>query len=194
MNSDDVYWDELGIAWRTAEPDERQLKPVLESRLRRESVAMVAGLGGGIPLCLGGMALGIFTIWRGWRTETWNFITRGVGVELISVMLISALASYLGTVRSRGNARALSHMLDLAVARARKTLRLVRVVIAACVVAAGFGFVGVAIRTRHAAAPKLSPVIDVVFLTLVILAAWLYGRRVNHDRLKFEYLRRTLGR
>ena len=73
-------------------------------------------------------------------------------------------------------------------------LLLVRIVIAACVLAVVFGLTGVAIRIRYGTAPKLSAVVDVLILALVILSTWLYGRRIHHDRSRLECLRRTPGR
>ena len=48
---------------------------------------ITAGLVAGLPLSASGLLLGVLTIWRGWTTGTWNFISRGVAIGAISIIL-----------------------------------------------------------------------------------------------------------
>lgn len=192
MNPEDAYWDDLGIAWRAIETDLERVAPRLHARLRRHSFAIASALILGLPLCCAGIALGAFTIWRGWSTEAWNFVTRGIAILLVSALLIRALAGFL-PFRTHAGTRTLSDMLDIAIARSRRTLYLIRTAIAAGILAAAFGIAGTLIRIRAGSSPHLSPMIDLIIIALVILRLWLYGRSVSAQGRKFDYLRRTLG-
>ena len=192
MKSDDAYWDDLGVAWRTTDPSIEQAVPHLQARLRRQSFVITAALALGIPFCGVGIVLGVFTMWRGWTTDTWNFVTRGIAIVLVSALLVRALASLLPFRRYR-NVRSLSEMLELAHARIRRTLFLVRMAIIGCVIAAIFGIAGTVIRIRAGSPPHLSPIIDLIIIALIVSFLWLYGRTVSAEGRKFEYLRRTLG-
>lgn len=191
MKSDNAYWDDLGVAWRATDPDIQQATPHLQARLRRQSFVITAVLALGIPVCSAGIVLGIFTMWRGWTTETWNFVTRGIAIVLVSALLVRALASLLPFRRYR-DVRSLSEMLEIAQARTKRTLFLVRTAITGCVIAAVFGIAGTAIRIRAGSPPHLSPIIDLIIIALVISFLWLYARTVYAEDRKFEYLRRTL--
>jgi len=192
MNHEEPYWDELGVAWRTIEPDIERALPDLQVRLHRQSLAIAAALGLGVPLCIGGIALGTFTIWRGSATHTWNFVTRGIAIALISVVLFHALASLL-PFRKRPDAQNLSAMLDLVTARLRRTLFLLRAAISACGIAAAFGIAGSIIRERAGSSPHLSPVVDLILIGLIAVLFSLCARTVSTMARKFDYLRRAFG-
>lgn len=192
MNPDDVYWDELGVAWRAIDPYIERILPSLQLRLRRQSLIIATALVLGIPLCTAGIILGAITIWRGWTTGTWNFVTRGIAIALISALLIRALVLFL-PLRAGTNTRSLSDMLDIASARIRRTLLLIRLALIACAIAAVFGIVGTTIRIRAGSVPHLSPTIDLIIIALIVLCLWLYGRRTSADGRKFDYLKRILG-
>jgi RNA polymerase sigma-70 factor, ECF subfamily len=192
MKIDDTYWDDLGVAWRTTNSDLEKAGPQLQARLRRQSFAITGALVLGFPLCCAGIALGVFTIWLGWTTGTWNFVTRGIAIGLVFALLVRALASLLPLRRNR-DAQSLSGMLEMAHARTRQTVFLVRTAIVGCVIAAVFGIAGTAIRIRAGSPPHLSPIIDLIIIALVISFLWLYGHSVSVTSRKFEYLRNTLG-
>jgi hypothetical protein len=192
MNPDDSYWDDLGVAWRAMDPDPKLLTPRLQARLRRQSFAIGTALVLGLPLGAAGLVLGGFTLWRGWTTGTRNFVTRGIAIALISGLLVYALASLL-PFRKHIDVQVLSDMLDIATARIKRTLFLIRTAIVACLIATVFGIIGTAIRTHAGSPPRLSPVIDVIIIALIVLCLWLYERRLSAERRKFDYLRRNLG-
>ncbi len=85
--SRDPYWDEWGVAWSAINPDVTIIAPRLKARLRRQSLLIMAGLLTGLPLSAVGILLGVLTIWSGWTTGTWNFVTRGIAIGAISAIL-----------------------------------------------------------------------------------------------------------
>jgi hypothetical protein len=188
--SSDAYWDELGVAWCAIDPDISVVAQRLGARLRRQSRWITAALVIGLPLGAAGVLLGATTIWSGWHSGTWNFVTRGIAIIAMSAILTLAVSSLL-SVRS-GGAGGLSEMIDLAVGRAQRTLVLIRAGLYACAIAAVFGLVGTAIRTHLAAPPRMSPIVDLAVLALVALALFLYGRQVKVELWKYRTLRGAL--
>lgn len=188
----DAYWDELGIAWRAIEPELAILAPRIKARLRRQSWSITAVLIIGLPLSAAGFVLGAFTIWSGLATGTWNFVTRGVAIGLMSSMAAIALSMLL-PVRASDAAGKLSEMLDLAIARAQRVLATIRLGYYACAIAAVFGLMGAATRTYLTRPPQLSPAVDLAVLAIFALGLFLWGRRVRVNLEKLRYLKRVLA-
>jgi hypothetical protein len=189
--SSDAYWDELGVVWCAIDPDVRVIAPRLGARLRRQSRWITAGLVVGLPLGAAGVLLGVATIWSGWHSGAWNFVTRGIAIIAMSAILTFAVSSLL-PVRSGSATGGLSEMINLAIGRAQRTLVLIRAGFYACVIAAVFGLVGTAIRTHLAAPPRMSPIVDLAVLALVALALWLCGRQIKIELWKYRTLRDAL--
>ena len=137
-----------------------------------------------------GVLLGVTTIWSGWHSGTWNFVTRGVGIIAMSATLNLAVSSLL-PVRSGGTG-GLCEMVDRAIGRAQRTLVLIGAGLYACVIAAVFGLVGTVIRTHLAAPPRMSPISDLAVLALVALALFLYARQIKVELWKYRTLRGAL--
>lgn len=188
----DPFWDELGVAWGAIHPEIEVIMPRLQSRLRRQSVLIMASLALGLPLSFAGFLLGVYTIWIGWTKGAWNFETRGVALLAISAILSLAMSSLL-RVRAGGDARALSEMLDLAIARAHRTFLAMQLGLYACAVAAALGLVGAAMRTHLSGPPALSPLVDLAVLAIFAFGLFLCGRRARSDLAKFRYLKRALA-
>jgi hypothetical protein len=188
----DAYWDELGVAWSAINPDISVIMPRLKSRLHRQSFLIRAGLALRILLAAGGFIIGAVTIWRGWTTDTWNFVTRGIAILAISVLLSTAV-SLLLPVRASRDVKALAEMIDLAIARAERTLKTIRLGFYACTAAAVLGLAGTAIRTYLSRPPSLSPIIDVVVLATFALGLFLYARHTRVDLAKYRYLKKALA-
>jgi len=174
----DPYWDELGVAWSAINPDIDVIAPRLKARLRRQSLLITAALVAGLPLSAVGLLLGVLTIWSGWTSGTWNFVTRGISIVAISVILAISVALLL-PVRASDAARAVSDMIDLAIARAQRTLVTIRLGFYTCAVAAVGGLVGTAIRTHLTRPPRISPVGDLAVLVILALGLFVYARRVK---------------
>lgn len=187
----DRYWDELGVAWRAVDPDVAVLAPRLRARLRRQSLLITTGLAIGLPLTAVGLVLGVWTIWRGWSTGTWNFVTRGVAIAVMSILVAGAMSLML-RVRASDMAKSVSEMLGLAIARARRMLLAIRLGMVACAVAVVMGLVGTAIRGYLAAPPRISPVVDVAALVMLALGLFAYGRHVRITLEKLQALEAAL--
>ena len=98
----DPFWDELGVAWAAINPELAVIMPRLQSRLRRQSIMITASLIAGMPLTLATFLLGVYTIWRGWTTGAWNFVTRGMAIVAIAAILSRRDASYSSLSSTRG--------------------------------------------------------------------------------------------
>jgi len=188
----DDYWDDLGVAWRAINPDVSVIAPRIEARVRRQSALIVATLVIGLPLSAIGFCLGVFTIWRGWTTGSWNFVTRGAAIVTIAILMAIAMLSLIG-VRGGRAAAAVSEMLELSIARAQRILIGIRLGMAACVVAAVMGLVGAAIRSRLSGPPLMSPMVDLVLLALCALALFAWGRNVRLHLGQLRAVERALG-
>lgn len=188
----DAYWDELGVAWCAINPDINVIAPRLKARLRRQSLLIMAALVTGAPLSAAGLLLGVLTIWSGWTTGTWNFVTRGIAIGAVSVILAIAV-SLLLPLRAGDAARAVSEMIDLAIARARRTLVTIRLGFFACAVAAVFGLAGTVIRIYRAGPPQFSPVVDLAVLVMFALGLLLCERHIRRTLKQLCALKHALG-
>jgi hypothetical protein len=84
-------------------------------------------------------------------------------------------------------------MLDLLIARARRTLIAVRLGMVACAVAAVMGLVGTLIRTHVGEPPRMSPVFDVVLLAVCGLGLFMCARDIRLRLERLRALQRALG-
>ncbi|HJS92591.1 MAG TPA: hypothetical protein VJ738_21665 [Steroidobacteraceae bacterium] len=192
MSSNDVYWDELGVAWRAINPEPSVIAPKLETRLRRQAAAVLAIMVVGVPLSIGGLVLGISTAWIGWSHGIWNFIARGVAIIAISSLLAIAAFSRRGS--GRVDSSSLADMLDLGIVQAERFRRAVRAGCWACGVAAVLGLLGYGIRVHFYRPPAMSPIEPLVLLALLVIALYLFGRRNRDDLARLKYLRGVLMR
>ena len=186
----DDYWDDLGVVWRAIDPDVSAIAPRIEARVRRQSAQIVATLVVGLPLSALGISLGLLTIWRGWTTGSWHFVTRGVAIVTIASLIGVAMLSLL-RVRA-GRAVAVSEMLELSIARAQRAVIGIRLGIAACMVGAVMGLVGTAIRTRVSGPPLMSPIVDLVLLALSAAGLFAWGRNVRLQLRRLQAVKRAL--
>jgi len=186
----DDYWDDLGVVWRAIDPEVSAIAPRIEARVRRQSAQIVATLVVGLPLSAIGVALGVLTIWRGWTTGAWHFVTRGVAIVTIAILMGVAMLSLL-RVRA-GRALAVSDMLELSIARAQRVVVGIRLGMAACLVGAVMGLVGTAIRTRVSGPPLMSPIVDLVLLALSAAGLFAWGRNVRLHLGRLQAVKRAL--
>jgi MFS family permease len=188
----DAYWDELGVAWSAINPDINVIMPRLKYRLRLQSFLIGAGVVLGSVLAAGGFIIGAATMWRGWTTDTWNFVTRGIAIVVVSALL-SIAVSLLLPVRASADVKALTEMIDLAVARAERTLKTIRLGFYACAVLAVFGLAGTAVRTYLSRPPTVSLTIDLAVLAICALGLFVYARHTRVDLAKYRYLKKALA-
>jgi hypothetical protein len=180
------------VAWRAVDLDISVIAPRIEARVRRQSALIVLTLAIGLPLAAIGFGVGVLTIWRGWTTGTWNFVTRGAAIVTIAMLVAIAMQSLLGVRRGRA-AAAVSEMLELSLARAQRTLIGIRLGMAACAVAAVLGLVGTAIRRRLSGPPVMSPIVDLVLLALCAFGLFAWGRNVGFQLGQLRAVKRALG-
>jgi hypothetical protein len=168
------------------------IAPRLEARLRRQSRLITAGLAVGLPVGVAGVLLGIATIWSGWHSGAWHFVTRGFAIVVISVTTTFSLLSL-----RRGNSdvatRSLSKMIEFAVVRARRTRALVQTGLYLCAVTAAFGVAGTIIRSHLASLPRMSPILDLALLGLVAVVLSLKERQIKVEIEKFRALQNALS-
>jgi hypothetical protein len=188
----DAYWDELGVAWSAIRPDENVIARRLEARLRHQSRLITLGFVVAVPLSVAGLVLGVFTIWTGATAGVWHFVARGTTIAVVSLLVAGAAATLL-PVRASDMARSLSDMLELAAARARRALLVVRLGFWACGITAVLGMAGAVIRTRFTGPPLLSPAIDVLILAVFAAGLYLYGRHTRTKLARLRVLAHTLA-
>jgi len=187
----DSYWDDLGVNWAAIDPDIGIITPRLEARLRRQSNWITAGLVSAWMVSACGLVLGLVTMWTGWQSGAWHFVTRGFGITVVSLLLAGS-ARWLRPVRSAEQAVALSEMLDLAIQRAMRMVLLIRLSLWACGLAAASGLVGTAIRTHLSDPPRMSPIVDLILLGLFAMVLYLCGRQCDASVARYELLKHSL--
>lgn len=190
MNND-PYWDELGIAWMAIDP-QIGTAPPLRSDLQRQTRAISIVFALASMACVGGVLLGIATVWSGIASGAWNFVTRGIAILLLAG-LAGIAAGALSIVRHADDAMAVPEMIALSIKRAKKWLSAIRLALFGCALATAFGVIGVAIRIQFSNAPKMSPVIDLALLALIAVVLGLCYQRVKTRLAKFEYLQWMLA-
>ncbi len=166
------------------EPSDPACDPVmalqLRVRLRRQSRWMAVALVIGVLFGAMGVLLGLGTIGIGLSSRTWNFVTRGVAIIAMSMILIFAVWPF-QSIRSLDTVQALSEMIDLAIDHAQKIRSLIRAGLYCCVIAAVFGLLGTAIRTHLGRPPKMSPIVDLAILALVAVVAVAWDRQTRRE-------------
>lgn len=189
--TDEPFWDELGIAWQAASPARDVPLERMKAHFRREArrvrlAIWLAGIGGTV---LG--ALGIFTLWQGWRLGALNFGTRGLAV-LIVAGILWLMVAILWPVRGGDDARSLSQFADLGLSRAQQSRRAVVLGLAGCAVAAVLGTVGWVLRASAGHPPTQSPIIDLAVLALLAAIVEALRRHFRGEEARFAYLRQAL--
>jgi len=182
----DAYWDDLGVAWTAVTPN-LQIAPHLKERLRRQTLFTAVMLFAGLPLSLGGIALGVWTIWQGATVEAWFFVTRGIAIVII--FLLSGIAAWSFRNAWNDDTRSLAAMIGLALTRAQRWHAAIRLGYLALIVAALFGTVGYEIRISMGKPSAMSPVEPLVLLAVLGLVLFLLQRRAKDDIAKYSYLK-----
>src|ERR1700722_1551859 len=106
--------------------------------------------------------------------------------------LVSFAVSLVLPVGATGDMKSLAEMIDLAIARAERTLKAIRLGFYACAVAAVLGLAGTAIRTYLSRPPSVPPIVDVAVLATLELGLFLYARHTKVDLAKYRCLRKAL--
>jgi hypothetical protein len=188
--SNENFWDELGLRWCAVDPDIGVITPRLAARLRRQSLWMNIGIMSAGLTSAAGLLLGIGTVWLGWKSSAWHFVIRGLGVTAVAA-IIAGSAWMLLSVRSSERASTLSEMLELAILRSVRMALLMRMGVWACGIAAVAGLVGTVVRTHLSGPPRMSPILDLVLIGLITTVLYLCGRQcdatlASYTRLKYS--------
>lgn len=178
---------------RVTDPAREISARALSASARRQSLLIGAAIAGGIAVGAAGLALGGFTLGQGWSLGAWNFIARGAGILVVSSLVLAGVRAML-PVRSVGDARSVPELVDLGLDRAIRAITVVRLGLAACVVAGVFGLAGAAIRYAAGNPPALSPVVDLALLFGSAVCLLLVGIGVHARLLRFARLRSILGK
>jgi len=170
MSGNDAYWDDLGIAWRATAPDIGLVTSKLQARLGRQGAlartgAAIGGAGGVLAL-----GLAAWTVWLGVGGHAWNFVTRGVSVGVVGVLMLLAARSLGGGGRTA--VASLREMLELSMLRAERQAGAAGLGCLAVAALAAGGLIGYAVRARTGRPPAMSPVealLALAVLGLVLL-------------------------
>ncbi len=187
------YWgSERGVDWTAIDPNLRAIASRLPVRLRRQTQWMAVAAVTGMLFGAMGVALGLMTIGTGLAFSIWNFVSPGLAIITMSVIVIVATWP-LRNIRSPDGAHAMSPMIDLALDYARKTVSLTKAGLYCCGIAAIFGLVGTAIRTHFERPPKMSPMIALTVVALVALIVFILGQQSRRELGKYRRLKHALA-
>ena len=190
MAKSDAYWDELGVAWRAIEPASEAVAPRLKARLRWQAVCSVAIMIVGTQLGVVGAVLGTVTIYLGWSGAALHFVTRGIGIIVMSCLLF--WATWALRTGSDAAKSSLADMLHIAAVHTEKSIRVIKIAYCLCATAAVFGLVGFVIRVRTGNPPVISPFVWLMLLALVSVVLFQYQRRLEDSLMRLRHLRATL--
>jgi len=182
------YWDERGVAWTAIDPNLRAIASQLPIRLRRQSQWMAIAFVIGLLIGAMGVLLGLVTIGTALSFHIWNFLTRGVAIIAMSVVIMFATWRL-----HRTTSLDAAQIIDLAIDHAQKTLSLIRAGLYCCAIAAVFGLMGNAIRTHFGNPPKMSPIFRLTILGLVVLAVVMWGRQTWLELGTYRNLKQALA-
>ena len=152
----DTYFDELGTAWRANIPDIDALTIRLSARLRRQTLINRAVVTLEMALTVLGITIGASLVWTGiFGQGSWRNTAGGL---LIIVVTVIAVALSVSVLRGEnGDSKSLSSMIDLAISRAERSFRRLRMMYFSC---AALAVYIAAMWIVHPAIDKLPP--DVV--------------------------------
>jgi hypothetical protein len=143
-----------------------------------------------MPMRVAALALGAFTISKGFSSGAWNFVVRGIALIIISLLL--GLAGWSQRIGARAETSTLAQMIDLSILRVQKLRQAVLMGIYICAVAACFGVLGYAIRTHIGRAPAMSPLEPLALVALLSGVLVLYLRQATDDLKRLRYLKKAL--
>lgn len=188
---DDAFWDELGVSWRASIRDVGLISSGLEARLRLQSALLTAGTLAGATVSLLGFGLAAWTLWIGWSTQTWHFLTRGA--TLLTVSFLAVMAALALRARNGVETRSLGEMLQVSIARTERLIRAADLGCYSLVILALGGTVGYVLRVRLGRPPAVSPVENLLALAIVGLALLWYRRTQAFALRKYRHLSQVFG-
>jgi hypothetical protein len=188
---DDAFWDELGVSWRASIRDVGLISSGFEARLRLQSALLTAGTLAGAAVSLLGFGLAAWTLWIGWSTQTWHFLTRGA--TLVTASLLALMGTLSLRVRNGVETRSLGEMLQVSIARTERLIKAADLGCYSLVILALGGTVGYVLRMRLGRPPAVSPVEDLLALAIAGLALLWYRRTQAFALRKYRHLSQVFG-
>ena len=185
---ENAFWDELGISWRASISDPSLLSSRLEGRLKLQTALLTAGTIAAVALGLVGFGLAGWALWVGWTSHTWNFIMRGVTLAAVSLLVI--MASLALRTRNGLETRSLRDMLQASITRTERLIRAVDLACCSIVILAVGGMAGYALRLRFSRPPSMSPVEDLLALSVAGLALVWFRRSQARVLRKYRHVGR----
>jgi len=165
---ENAFWDELGVSWRASISDPGLMSSRLEARLKLQAALLTTCTVAAAALGLLGSGLAGWTLWIGWTSHTWNFITRGVTLAAVSLLVI--MASLALRTRNGIETRSLRDMLQASITRTERLIRAADLACCSIVILAVGGVTGYALRVSFSRPPSMSPVEDLLALSVAGLA------------------------
>lgn len=165
---EDTFWDELGVSWRASISDPGLVSSRLKARLKLQSALLTAGTIAAASVGVLGVGLAAWTLWIGWTGQVWNFIMRGVTVAAVSLLAI--MAGLALRTRDRVETRSLQEMLRVSIIRAERLIRATDLACYSLVILAVGGMIGYTLRIKFGRPPAVSPVEDLLVLSVAGLA------------------------
>lgn len=186
---DNAFWDELGISWRASISDPGLMSSRLEARLKLQTALLTAGTMAAAALSLVGFGLAAWALWVGWTNEIWNFIMRGVTLAAVSSVAIMAILAL--RTRNGIETRSLRDMLQASITRTERLIRAADLACYSLVILAVGGMVGYALRIRLDRPPSVSPIEDLLVLSLAGLALVWFRSSQARDLRKYQHIRQV---
>ncbi|HEY2686302.1 MAG TPA: hypothetical protein VGI93_22510 [Steroidobacteraceae bacterium] len=187
----DEFWNEMGVSWRASIRDAGSIASGLDAHLRRQKTLLAVATILGAAVSLLGFCLAAWTIWIGWSSHVWNFLSRGA--TLAAVSLLAAAATLALRARSGAESRSLREMLWVSTAHTERLIRAADLMCFAVAVLAIGGTVGYVIKTRFGSAPAASLIADFLALALAGLALVWYRQGQVRALGKFRRLSEAFG-
>lgn len=187
-----AFWDELGVSWRASISDPGLTSSRLEARLKLQAMLLAAGVTAAAALGLAGFGLAGWALWAGFTNHVWNFIARGTVLacaSLLAVMASLALRTGEGLAT-----RSLRDMLQASIARTERLIRAADLACFSLAILAVGGMAGYALRLRFGRPPAISPVEDLLALSVAALALVWFRRSQAHALRKYRHVSRIFDR
>lgn len=185
---DDAFWDELGVSWRASIRDTGLISSRLEARLRMQSALLTAGTLVGAAVSLLGFGLAAWALWIGWSSHAWNFLTRGL--TLAAVSFLAVMAALALRTRDAVDTRSVREMLQVSITRTERLIRAASLACYSVLILAVGGLVGYALRIRLSRPPSVSPIEDLLALSLAGLALLWYRQTQARALRKYRNVSR----
>lgn len=188
---DDAFWDQLGISWRANIGDTQLISTHFETRLKFQSELLTGAIAVGATVSLLGFALGAWTLWIGWISQTWNFLMRGVTLAIVS--FLAAMATLALRTRNGVETRSLREMLQVLSARTERLIRAADLGCYSMVIVALGGTVGYTLRVRLGHPPAVPLAEDLLAVVVVGLTLVWYRRIQARALRRYRHLERAIG-